>query len=158
MGYARLSTEDQPVTLQLQTLRQHGCESEWLVVDVASKARAHQPGLEACLASLIDTTTASGELVFHPFSALAQFEWRRVQERTRAGLQAARIRERQAGRKPLDPQAPRVHMARVMHCDKHLRITNICHTLHISRATFSRHLTWHEAQDRQSYRAARTTS
>ena len=38
----------------------------------------------------IDTTTASRELVFHIFSALAQFERRLIQERTRAGLSAAR--------------------------------------------------------------------
>ena len=38
----------------------------------------------------IDTTTASGELVFNIFSALAQFERRLIQERTKAGLAAAR--------------------------------------------------------------------
>jgi DNA invertase Pin-like site-specific DNA recombinase len=138
-------------------LHQHGREPERIFVDTASKAHAQQPGLEACLASVIGPTTASGELSFHPFSALAQFEGHLVQERTRAGLQAARRRRRQAGQKPLDPQAPRVHMAKVMHCDTHLQIRNICHTLHISRTTFSRPLTSHEAQDRQSYRAARTT-
>jgi hypothetical protein len=34
----------------------------------------------------IDTTSASGELIFHIFSALAQFERRLIQERTKAGL------------------------------------------------------------------------
>ena len=34
----------------------------------------------------IDTTTASGELMFNIFSSLAQFERRLIQERTRAGL------------------------------------------------------------------------
>jgi Resolvase, N terminal domain len=49
-----------------------------------------------------DTTTASGELVFNLFSALAQFEQRLIQERTRAGLTAARARgRRKGGRKPL---------------------------------------------------------
>ena len=33
----------------------------------------------------IDTTTATGELVFHIFAALAQFEHRLIRERTRAG-------------------------------------------------------------------------
>ena len=45
----------------------------------------------------IDTTTASGELMFHIFSALAQFERRLIQERTRAGLAAARARGRHYG-------------------------------------------------------------
>ncbi|WP_250238248.1 recombinase family protein [Cardinium endosymbiont of Oedothorax gibbosus] len=35
----------------------------------------------------IDTTTASGELIFNIFSSLTQFERRLVQERTRAGLE-----------------------------------------------------------------------
>ena len=37
----------------------------------------------------IDTTTASGELMFNIFSSLAQFERRLIQERTHAGLAAA---------------------------------------------------------------------
>ena len=37
----------------------------------------------------IDTTSASGELIFNIFSALAQFERRLIQERTKAGLAAA---------------------------------------------------------------------
>tara|TARA_R100001143_G_C3326953_1_gene117499 strand:- start:437 stop:613 length:177 start_codon:yes stop_codon:yes gene_type:complete len=37
---------------------------------------------------IIDTTTPSGELIFHVFSALAQFERRLIQERTKAGLAA----------------------------------------------------------------------
>ena len=48
----------------------------------------------------IDTTSASGELIFHIFSALAQFERRLIQERTKAGLSAARARGRKGGRKP----------------------------------------------------------
>ena len=42
----------------------------------------------------IDTTCASGELIFNIFSALAQFERRLIQERTKAGLAAARARGR----------------------------------------------------------------
>ncbi len=36
----------------------------------------------------IDTTTASGELVFHMFAALAQFERRLIAERVKAGIKA----------------------------------------------------------------------
>lgn len=182
VGYARVSTEEQDATLQLEALRRHGCRPERIFVDTASGAHAHRPGVEACLASLqpgdvlvvwrldrlgrsmphlvhlmadlhargigfrslgdglIDTTTASGELVFHIFSALAQFERRLIQERTHAGLQAARARGCKGGRKPLDPQTPRVQMAKIMHRDKRLRIADICQTLKISRATFYRYL------------------
>jgi DNA invertase Pin-like site-specific DNA recombinase len=40
----------------------------------------------------IDTTTSGGRLVFHIFGALAEFERNLIQERTRAGLAAARAR------------------------------------------------------------------
>jgi len=40
----------------------------------------------------IDTTTSGGKLVFHVFGALAEFERDLVQERTKAGLAAARAR------------------------------------------------------------------
>ena len=46
----------------------------------------------------IDTTTSGGRLVFHIFGALAEFERNLIQERTRAGLAAARARGRKGGR------------------------------------------------------------
>ena len=55
----------------------------------------------------IDTTTASGELMFNVFSSLAQFESRLIQEHTRAGLAAARARGRKGGRRPIRPDDPR---------------------------------------------------
>jgi DNA invertase Pin-like site-specific DNA recombinase len=42
----------------------------------------------------MDTTTASGELLFHVFGALAQYERALIQERVVAGLAAARQRGR----------------------------------------------------------------
>lgn len=46
----------------------------------------------------IDTTTAVGQLVFHIFAALAEFERNLLRERTQAGLAAARARGRVGGR------------------------------------------------------------
>lgn len=46
----------------------------------------------------IDTRTAGGELVFTIFAAVAQMERRLIQERTLAGLDAARARGRRGGR------------------------------------------------------------
>jgi len=46
----------------------------------------------------IDTTTPGGRLVFHVFGALASFERELIQERTLAGLAAARERGRLGGR------------------------------------------------------------
>jgi DNA invertase Pin-like site-specific DNA recombinase len=51
----------------------------------------------------IDTTTSSGQLIFHLFAALAEFERNLIRERTNAGLAAARARGRLGGRpKALD--------------------------------------------------------
>lgn len=46
----------------------------------------------------IDTTTPTGRLVFHIFSALGQFERDLIRERTSAGLKAAAARGRKGGR------------------------------------------------------------
>lgn len=46
----------------------------------------------------MDTTTPSGELLFHVFGALAQYERALIQERVVAGLSAARRRGRIGGR------------------------------------------------------------
>jgi DNA invertase Pin-like site-specific DNA recombinase len=176
VGYARGSTEDQDVTLQLEALRRHGCGPERIFVDMASGARAHRPGLEACVASLqqgdvlvvwrldrlgrsmphlvhlmadlhargigfrslcdgvIDTTTASGELVFHLFSALAQFERRFIQERTRAGLQAARARGRKGGC-PKALTASKQKRGVELYQEKRLAVQEICTMMGISKPT-----------------------
>ena len=48
----------------------------------------------------MDTTTASGELLFHVFGALAQYERALIRERVVAGLASARRRGRTGGRPP----------------------------------------------------------
>lgn len=50
------------------------------------------------LTESIDTTTASGTLVFHVFAAMAEFERQLIRERTQAGLAAAAARGRRGGR------------------------------------------------------------
>jgi DNA invertase Pin-like site-specific DNA recombinase len=47
----------------------------------------------------IDTTTASGKLIFGIFAAVAEFERELIRERTNAGLKSARARGRTGGRK-----------------------------------------------------------
>ena len=54
-------------------------------------------GLKA-LTQDIDTTTAGGRLIFTVFGAIAEFEREIIRERTRAGLDAARLRGRKGGR------------------------------------------------------------
>lgn len=91
------------------------------------------------LGEAIDTSSATGELVFHIFVALAQFERRLLQERTRAGLEAARARGRMGGRPPVTAQNnPKVAAAKAMHAQNQMSIDDICSSLNISRATLYR--------------------
>lgn len=97
-------------------------------------------GFRSLCDGAIDTTTASGELIFNIFSSLAQFERRLIQERTKAGLDAARARGRNGGRKKVAPDNPKVLTAKRMHKNHGMSIDDICKTLKISRASFYRYL------------------
>jgi DNA invertase Pin-like site-specific DNA recombinase len=95
-------------------------------------------GFKSICDGAIDTTTASGELVFNIFSAMAQFERRLIQERTHAGLTAARARGRKGGRPKVDNA--KIQTAKRMHADKNLSIGKICEILKISKPTLYRYL------------------
>src|SRR5215471_536622 len=56
----------------------------------------------------IDTSTATGNLVFQIFGALAEFERNLITERTMAGLAAARARGRKGGRPRRNPSSGKV--------------------------------------------------
>jgi DNA invertase Pin-like site-specific DNA recombinase len=179
-GYARVSTGDQDLNLQVRELKATGCKQ--VFTDRVSGSKSERPGLNDCLEALkkgdtlvvwrldrlgrsmqhlvnvvaglkgrgvgfkslrdgaIDTTTASGELVFNIFAALAQFERELIRERTIAGLSAARARGKKGGRKPVSPDDPKVRTAKKLHSDKSISIRDICNTLKISRATLYRYL------------------
>ncbi len=88
----------------------------------------------------IDTSTATGQLVFHIFGALAEFERNLIKERTIAGLEAARSRGRLGGRPALVSNSAKVSMAKKLYADKTNPIAEICKTLNISRATLYRYI------------------
>ena len=182
VGYARVSTDDQDLSLQIDSLVGLGVDQTLIFTDKISGAKSARPGLDQCLDQLqngdtllvwrldrlgrsmshlvelieelrdrdvgfrsvndgaIDTTSASGELIFHIFSALAQFERRLIQERTRAGLAAARARGRIGGRPRVDVDQAKVLAAQKLQADRSLSIDQICETLRISRSTYYRYL------------------
>lgn len=143
-AYARVSTEDQNLDLQLDALKAAGCEK--IFREKLSGAKTDRPELQKLLDQVregdtvtvwkldrlgrsmkhlvetvtslgeknvgfkslkesIDTTTATGKLIFHIFAALAEFERGMLQERTNAGLAASRERGIIGGRKKgIDPE------------------------------------------------------
>jgi DNA invertase Pin-like site-specific DNA recombinase len=88
----------------------------------------------------IDTTTPSGELIFHVFSALAQFERRLIQERTKAGIAAARARGHKGGRPPMRPNEPKIVLAKKLFQDRSICLDDICATLKMSKSTLYRYV------------------
>ena len=68
------------------------------LVGTVSDLEARGIGFES-LKEKIDTASAGGKLIFHLFGALAELESNLNSERTRAGLEAARARGSNGGRK-----------------------------------------------------------
>jgi DNA invertase Pin-like site-specific DNA recombinase len=97
-------------------------------------------GFRSVCDGAIDTTTPSGELIFHVFSALAQFERRLIQERTKAGIAAARARGRKGGRPPMNANKPKVVLAKKLYRDKTISLDDICATLKMSKSTLYRYV------------------
>ena len=138
IGYARVSTQDQNLTLQYDALKQAGCDR--IFEDKVSGSRAERVGLTQAMSMLrsgdtlvvwkldrlgrtvkqlvemvenlhkqevqfksltdaIDTSTTAGRFFFHVMASLAQMERELSIERTKAGLEAARLLGRKGGRK-----------------------------------------------------------
>jgi DNA invertase Pin-like site-specific DNA recombinase len=91
------------------------------------------------LTESIDTTTSAGQLIFHIFGALAEFERNLIRERTQAGLIAARARGRVGGRRRL-LDAKQIAQARTLYADKSNSVGDICRTLKVSWTTLWRYL------------------
>jgi len=136
---ACLKTLKKGDTLVVWRLNRLGRSMQHLV-NVVAELKGRGVGFKSLRDGAIDTTTASGELVFNIFAALAQFERELIRERTMAGLSAARARGRLGGRRPIAPDDPKVRTAKKLHADKSISIGDICNTLKISRATLYRYL------------------
>ncbi|SFV22771.1 recombinase family protein [Micrococcus terreus] len=87
----------------------------------------------------IDTTTASGKLVFGIFAALAEFERELISERTKAGLASARARGRNGGR-PYKMTPAKIRLAMASMGKKDTNVSALCKELGITRQTLYRHV------------------
>ena len=110
------------------------------LVTVVQELNDRGVGFRSLCDGVIDTSTASGQLIFGIFASLAQFERSLIVERTNAGLAAARARGKVGGRKPLNPRDPRILTAKALHSDRTLSISEICQTLNIGKTTLYRWL------------------
>jgi len=104
-------------------------------------------GFRSVCDGAIDTTTPSGELIIHVFSALAQSERRLIQERTKAGIAAARARGRKGGHPPMRPNEPKVILAKKLYGDKTVSLDDICATLKMSKSTLYRYVAMNSIED-----------
>lgn len=179
LGYARVSTKDQKLRMQLDALEAVDCDLIFEDHGV-SGTKASREGLDAMLAEAksgdtvvvfkldrlgrsvlhladllvwfqnreihfcsisegINTTTPGGKLVYHLFSAFAEFQRDIIAENTRSGLIAARKKGSKLGR-PSSLNAETVLEARQMVQQSQLSVTEIARRLNVPRATLSRYL------------------
>ncbi|MTI84342.1 MAG: recombinase family protein [Firmicutes bacterium] len=86
----------------------------------------------------IDTSTATGKLIFNIFASLAEFERDIIAERTRAGLTAARARGKKGGRPSKNKD--KVELALKMYDSKQYTVNEIIEATSLSKTTFYRYL------------------
>ena len=181
IGYARVSTDEQNLDLQIEALTEAGCNE--IITDQAqsgAKAAETRPGFSDAMELLnhgdllvvwkldrvgrsiadlihlrklfrdrgiefrsltdgIDTTTAGGRLVFHIMGALAEFQRDLIQERTKAGLRAAKKRGKRLGR-PSALTAAQIHHAKTAIEAKRETVSGMAEILGVNRSTLQRAL------------------
>lgn len=107
------------------------------LLDVVSDLKARNVGFQS-LNETIDTTTANGELIFHLFASMAQFERSLIVERTQAGLVAAKKRGVRLGRPPALKAAQVKHAHKLIESGE--RPSAVAGTLGVNRSTLYRAL------------------
>ncbi len=108
------------------------------LIETIEKLRMRNVGFRS-LTEAIDMTTAQGVLVFHMFSALAEFERALIRERTRAGLAAAKRAGRTGGRPPKLTEDD-LDVARILLANPDIPVADIGDRLGVSPATLYRYL------------------
>ena len=88
----------------------------------------------------VDTTTASGKLIFTIFAALAEFERELIRERTIAGIKAARARGRCGGR-PAGLTKAQIRLAQAGMCNRDTSVSALAKELKVSPPTIYAYVT-----------------
>ncbi len=177
IGYARVSTADQKLRMQLDGLHSVNCDEVFSDHGV-SGAKASRPGLDKMLSTLckgdtvvvfkldrlgrsvlhladllirferqgihfcslsegINTTTPGGKLVYHMFSAFAEFQRDIIIENTIQGMRAAKKRGSAIGR-PRALSVCEVLFAHSMITQEAARPKDVAALLGVSRMTLDR--------------------
>lgn len=177
IGYARVSTQDQNLQMQIDALQEAGCFE--IFEEKGTGTKKDRPALNEMLKMLragdrivvykldrisrstrhlieladmfdekrvefvsihdsIDTSTPTGRFFFRMMASIAELERDIIIERTKAGLQAARIRGRKGGRPKVNPK--RLQLALKMYKSRHYSIREIVNAAGISQATLYRNL------------------
>jgi DNA invertase Pin-like site-specific DNA recombinase len=176
VGYARVSTLEQNLDLQIDALQKAGCDKiftekmssakerpvfqqalEFIrnddtliiwkldrigrslidLVHIVNGLRERGIGLQI-ITECFDTSTPEGELQFHFYAMLAQYERSKICERTLAGLAAARARGRTGGR-PRKLNGKQAELAAKMLKDPETSIDEVCEAFpNVSRRTLYR--------------------
>lgn len=108
------------------------------LVDIINELEERGVGFRS-LSESIDTTSAGGKLIFHLFAALSEFERSLIQERTKAGLAAARARGRKGGR-PRALSKSQIKKAKAMLLDPLITKTEVAKHFNVTRSTLNKSL------------------
>lgn len=104
------------------------------LIEIIDSLKNRRIGFKSLTEGLMDTTTADGALVFGLFALLAQHERGRLQERTMAGLHAARARGRFGGR-PVKLTEEKRQLAKTLLQDPSYTIKDVSRHLDLSSST-----------------------
>jgi len=108
------------------------------LISLIDELREKQINVKSLKESWLDTTTATGKLMFTIIAGLAEFERELLRERTKEGLASARARGRCGGRPSVDKAA--VEKALKMYETKKFSSKEICEMTGMSRGTLYKYI------------------